>query len=77
MWVLSRAVQNLAAWVHKGFGEPSFAFCVYAFGLVLGKLKDEVGNALSRSISRVTEKSIKSSYNQKWKNVKIVFAVIG
>lgn len=38
--------------MHKGFGEPSFGFCVYEFELVLGKLKDEVGDALNRSISR-------------------------
>lgn len=38
--------------MHKGFGEPSFGFYVYGFELVLGKLKDEVGDALKGSISR-------------------------
>lgn len=45
-------MQNLAAWVHKGFGEPSFGFYVYGFELALGKLKDEVGDVLKGSISR-------------------------
>lgn len=38
--------------MHKGFGEPSFGFCVYGFEFVLGKLKDEVGDELKGSISR-------------------------
>lgn len=46
-------MENLAAWVHKGFGEPSFGFCVYGFELMLGKLKDEVGDELNRSISKM------------------------
>lgn len=58
-------MQNLAAWVHKGFGEPSFGFCVYGFELVLGKLKAELGDALKGSISRseMSHRDIKSICN--------------
>lgn len=37
--------------MHKGLGEPSFGFCAYGLELVLGKLKNDVGDALNRSIS--------------------------
>lgn len=51
--------------MHKGFGEPSFGFYVYGFELVLGKLKDELGDALKGSISRseMSHRDIKSICN--------------
>lgn len=64
--------------MHKGFGEPSFGFYVYGFELALGKLKDEVGDALKGSISRskMSNREISKVYVIKSEGLQKYFATI-